>query len=75
MFSHITMNWRGKPLVTMDTIVNLIANTSTATGLKVECVADERNYPRGIKISKNELDSVHIIRDDFHGDWNYTIQP
>jgi len=73
LFSHITMNWRGKPLVTMDVIVSLIANTTTAKGLKVECVSDERVYPKGIKISDDELNSVNIVRDEFHGDWNYSI--
>ena len=73
LFSHITMNWRGKPLVTMGVIVSLIANTTTETGLKVECISDERAYPKGVKITDEELGSVKIIRDDFHGDWNYTV--
>jgi hypothetical protein len=75
LFSHITMNWRGKPLVTMDVIVSLIAGTSTSAGLKVECISDKRMYPKGIKISDKELDAVNIVRDDFHGDWNYSILP
>ena len=75
LFSHITMNWRGRPLVTMDVIVNLIANTTTTTGLKIECVCDERTYPKGIKITDEELNSVNITKDDFHGDWNYTLLP
>ena len=75
LFSHITMNWRGRPLITMDVIVSLIANTTTTTGLKVECVSDERTYPTGIKISDDEFNLVKIVRDDFHGDWNYTILP
>ena len=75
LFSHITMNWRGRPLVTMDVIVNLIANTTTTTGLKVECVSDERTYQKGIKITDEELNSVNITKDDFHGDWNYTLLP
>ena len=75
MFSHITMNWRGKPLVTMDVVVNLIASTSTTTGLKIECVSDKRDYPKGIKISDDELNMVALLRDNFHGDWNYSILP
>ena len=75
MFSHITMNWRGRPLVTMDVIVNLISNTTTTTGLKVECISDKRAYPKGIKITDEELNSVNIIRDEFCGNWNYCILP
>ena len=75
LFSHITMNWRGKPLISMDVAVNLIANTATSAGLRVDCISDERTYPTGIKISDDELESVKLLRDDFHGDWNYFISP
>lgn len=75
LFSFISQNWRAKPLWDLVTIVNLIGNTRTNAGLKVCCVVDENTYPTGIKVTKKELDSLNIFRDDFHGDWNYTIKP
>jgi hypothetical protein len=75
MFSHITQNWRGRPLISHETIVNLIANTTTAGGLTIQCQLDTQEYPKGIKISNEELASVHIERSEFHGEWNYTILP
>jgi hypothetical protein len=75
MFCHITENWRGKPLVSRAVIVNLIGNTKTRTGLTIKAELDERLYPTGIKISDEALAAVHIKRDRFHGDWNYTILP
>jgi len=77
MFSHITQNWRGRPLISHETIVNLIANTTTAGGLTIQCQCqlDTQEYPKGIKISNEELASVHIERSEFHGEWNYTILP
>ena len=75
LFSFITQNWRGKPLVTHQVIVNLIAATTTTTGLTVRCRLDQRRYAKGRKVSDKELAEVHIIRDEFHGEWNYTIQP
>jgi hypothetical protein len=75
LFSYISQNWRGKPLVSHEVIVNLIASTTTRTGLTVRCELDTNKYPKGIKITDNELKQVHIIRDQFHGEWNYTIKP
>jgi len=75
LFSHITMNWRGRPLTSIDVIINLIASTSTNAGLKVECSLDEGEYPHGIKVDDEELESICITKDDFHGEWNYTISP
>lgn len=75
MFCHITQNWRGKPLRTRAVIVNLIGNTKTTTGLKVQADLDTNLYPTGIKVSDEEFASVNITRAKFHGDWNYTIMP
>jgi Rhodopirellula transposase DDE domain len=75
MFSFITGNWRGKPLVSHQVIVQLIAATTTKTGLKVRCQLDGNTYPTGIKVSKAEMDAVSLTRHDFHGEWNYTVSP
>ncbi len=75
LFSHITMNWRGKPLTSYEVIVNLIAATTTSKGLKVKCMLDKNEYPKGIKIKKEEVEELGIIRDEFHGEWNYTFKP
>jgi Rhodopirellula transposase DDE domain len=75
LFSFITINWRGKPLRSYRTIVQLIAATTTDTGLKVRAELDERRYPKGLKVSDAQLASVNISRHSFHGDWNYTISP
>lgn len=75
LFSFITQNWRGKPLVDLVTVVNLIGNTRTNAGLKVCCELDENIYETGILVSKKEVDNLNIVRDEFHGDWNYTIKP
>jgi hypothetical protein len=75
LFSYISMNWRGKPLVSHETIVNLIAATTTRKGLKVKAELDDGLYPKGIKISDEELEAVRIFREDFHGEWNYSILP
>jgi len=75
LFSFITCNWRGKPLVSYQAIVQLIAATTTTTGLKVRCKLDQNTYPAGIKVSDAEIDAINISRHDFHGDWNYTINP
>jgi transposase len=75
LFSYITMNWRGKPLVSYEAVVNLIASTRTQTGLKVQARLDTRKYKRGIKVSKQELDKINIKRSTFHGEWNYMISP
>ena len=75
MFSFITQNWRGRPLLSHAVIINLIASTTTETGLKIRCRLDTRSYPKGIKISDEQMEQINIKRDDFHGDWNYTIRP
>lgn len=74
LFSFITQNWRGKPLISHEVIVNLIANTTTTTGLKVRCQLDQNLYPRGTKVSDAEFKAIAISRNDFHGEWNYTIR-
>jgi len=75
LFSQITMNWRGRPLTSIEVIVNLIASTTTKTGLKVKCVLDNNDYPTGIKVSDEELSSVQLAPSEFHGEWNYSICP
>jgi hypothetical protein len=75
LFSYITQNWRGKPLVSYQTIVSLIAATRTRNGLTVQCELDEGTYPTGRKVTDAELASVNLDRDEFHGDWNYRIRP
>jgi hypothetical protein len=75
LFSFISMNWRAKPLVSRQVIVDLIAATSTQTGLKVYARLDERAYPDKVKVSNAELTAVQIDRHAFHPDWNYTIKP
>lgn len=75
MFSYISMNWRGRPLMSLETIVNLIANTTTQKGLKVNAEIDTAPYPTGIKVSDDELESINLKRATFHGEWNYFIHP
>jgi hypothetical protein len=75
MFCFISQNWRGKPLIDRATVVNLIGRTSTKTGLKIKAKLDENEYQKGIKVSDEELASISIERDEFHGEWNYTISP
>jgi transposase len=75
LFSYITLNWRGKPLVSHEVIVQLIRATKTKTGLKVNCELDANQYPIGRKVSAEELKQVRITRDEFHGEWNYVINP
>ena len=75
LFSFITINWRGKPLRSYRTIVQLIAATTTDSGLKVRAELDENKYPKGVKVSDAQLACVNLSRHSFHGDWNYTISP
>jgi hypothetical protein len=75
LFSFITQNWRGKPLVSHEVIVNLIAATTTRTGLRVQSRLDTGKYPKGIKVSKEDFAAIRLCPDSFHGDWNYVIQP
>ena len=75
LFSFISQNWRGKPLVSHQVIVDLIAATSTKTGLKVRAQIDSNLYPSGLKVSDKQVAALHIERDAFHGEWNYKILP
>ena len=75
LFAFITQNWRGKPLVSHQVIVQLIANTTTSTGLTVKCRLDENSYEKGIKVTDAEMAKLNISQADFHGEWNYTFQP
>ena len=75
LFSHITQNWRGRPLISHETIINLIGATTTTTGLAVTAQLDTGVYPTGIKISDREMKQLPITRDPLHGDWNYTMLP
>ena len=75
LFSFITMNWKAEPLVSYRVIVDLIAATTTKTGLTVKCELDSADYPKGIVVTKQEMAAINITRDAFHGEWNYTIHP
>ena len=75
LFSFISRNWRGRPLLTHATIVKLIANTRTTTGLRVDCILDKRCYPNKVKITDDQMATLRLARAAFHGDWNYTIRP
>ena len=75
LFSRITQNWRGKPLVSLEVIVSLIAATRTTTGLKVHSELDTRAYAKGVKVSDQEIAQLNLHRDQFHGEWNYEIHP
>ena len=75
MFSFVSLNWRGKPLESLEVIIELIAATTTNTGLKIYAQLDERIYEKGIEVSDEPLAGVDIIRNAFHGEWNYAISP
>jgi Rhodopirellula transposase DDE domain len=75
LFSFISQNWRGKPLISHEVIVSLIAATTTTTGLTVRCQLDTNTYPAGLKVSDKDLAAINLHRDDFHGEWNYSIRP
>lgn len=75
LFSYISINWRGKPLSSLETIIELLSRTTTEKGLTVSAVVDKNSYPIGIKVSDEEMGRLHITRNEFHGDWNYTIEP
>jgi transposase len=75
LFSFISMNWRGKPLLTYQVIVNLISATRTARGLRVKAAVDSRAYPPGVKVAAADLDTINLKPARFHGDWNYTVTP
>ena len=75
LFSFISSNWRGEPLRDYETVVNLIAHTTTAKGLTVTCRLDRRKYPAGRKVTPEEMKQVNLHPDLFHGEWNYVIRP
>jgi len=75
MFSHITRNWRGRPLVSHEVIIELIANTTTQAGLKIRVELDSGQYPVGVSVTDAELAALNLKRADFHGEWNYTLSP
>ena len=75
LFCHITANWRGTPLTTYETIVDRIGNTRTATGLRVLAALDAGQYPTGVKVPKEQMDAIALVRDTFHGEWNYKLLP
>ncbi len=75
LFSFISIAWRGRPLVSYQVMINLIKSAKTKTGLQVDAILDENVYSKGIKISDEEMNSLNIIRDTFHGEWNYSIVP
>ena len=75
LFAHISMNWRGRPLTSHEVIVNLIGATTTRAGLTVHAETNTNSYPRGIKVTKAQMDAIapQLKPDTFHGDWNYTL--
>ncbi len=75
LFSYISINWRAKPLTSLETIIELISHTTSKEGLTVTAVKDSQTYPTGIKVSDEELNALYLIRDAFHGEWNYTFKP
>ena len=75
LFSAITQNWRGKPLISHEVIVNPIAATTTRTGLKVRSKLDENVYPKGVSVRDAEMEPLHLRTDAFHGEWNYSLLP
>lgn len=75
MFSYITQNWRGRPLVSHEAMISLIGNTTTRKGLRVKAHLDENEYKTGIKISDDEMEKLNMKRADFHGEWNYSFSP
>lgn len=75
MFCYISKNWRGQPLITRETVVNLIGNTTTNKGLKIQAMLDENIYEKGKKITDEQLNAINLEKSDFHGEWNYKIKP
>ena len=75
LFSYLSVNWRSRPLISLETIIELISHTTTGTGLTVAAKLDENAYPTGIKVSDEEMGRLNIARNEFHGDWNYAIRP
>jgi len=75
LFSYISINWRAKPLISLQVIIDLIASTTTEKGLKVKAKLDNTQYIKGRKISDEQLGKINLVKNDFHGEWNYTIRP
>ena len=75
MFSHISRNWRGHPLISHEVVIELIGATTTSKGLKIGTSLDKTSYPKGIKVSDQQMCDLSIERADFHGEWNYFIKP
>lgn len=75
MFCHITENWRGRPLVSREVVVNLIGHTTTATGLVIQSALDEHRYPIGREVTAAQMESLALTKEKFHGEWNYTLHP
>ena len=75
LFSHITMNWRGRPLISHDVVVNLIGATKTTSGLRVKARLDKRKYPTGVEVPDNAMQALNLRPHEFHGEWNYTLVP
>ena len=75
LFNHISMNWKGQPLVSMDTIINLIGHTTSHTGLKVYAMEDRNKYPTGLKVTDEELELLNMVKSKVLGKWNYKIMP
>ena len=75
LFSYISINWRGKPLTSLETIIELLSHTKTKEGLAVTAVVDTNIYPTGVRVTDEEMKKLNIVRNEFHGEWNYTIKP
>jgi Rhodopirellula transposase DDE domain len=75
LFSFISINWRAKPLTSLETVIVLISHTTTKDGLQVMVIKDSQSYPTGITVTDAELGALNIVRDSFHGEWNYSIKP
>ena len=75
MFSFVSLNWRGRPLESLEIVINLIAATTTNTGLQIHARLDDSTHERGIEVTDEQLAAVNITQHTFHGDWNYTITP
>ena len=75
MFCHITENWRGRPLVSREVVVNLIGHTTTTTGLVIQSAFDNHGYPTGREVTAEQMESLALKQEKFHGEWNYTLRP
>src|SRR5258708_28370373 len=75
LFSFISLNWRAKPLTSLEVVLELISHTTTTEGLVVTALKDSHTYPTGLKVTDEELADLNLSRDAFHGEWNYTIKP